>query len=131
MHKKIKRLPDSELDVMLVIWKAGKPVSRAYIEERLREKKNLAVTTVLTYLSRLIEKGFVSCERQGKMNIYSAAIKEEDYLASESKYFLEKLYKGSLKTLVASLYNNDAISDEEISELQEFLDKAKEGRKND
>lgn len=131
MSKKIKRLPDSELDIMLVIWEAGKPVSRAYIEERLREKKNLAVTTVLTYLSRLIEKGFVSCERQGKMNIYSAAVNEEDYLASESKYFLEKLYNGSLKTFVAALYNNNAISDDEISELQEFLNKAREGRKND
>lgn len=131
MSKKIKRLPDSELDIMLVIWEAGKPVSRAYIEERLKEKKNLAVTTVLTYLSRLIEKGFVSCERQGKMNIYSAAVNEEDYLASESKYFLEKLYNGSLKTFVAALYNNNAISDDEISELQEFLNKAREGRKND
>jgi len=131
MNKKIKRLPDSELDIMLVIWEAGKPVSRAYIDERLREKKNLAVTTVLTYLSRLIEKGFVSCERQGKMNVYSAAIKEEDYLASESKYLLEKLYRCSLKTFVASLYSNDAISDGEISELQEFLNKAKERRKND
>lgn len=131
MSKKIKRLPDSELDIMLVIWEAGKPVSRAYIDERLKEKKNLAVTTVLTYLSRLIEKGFVSCERQGKMNIYSAAVNEEDYLASESKYFLEKLYNGSLKTFVAALYNNNAISDDEISELQEFLNKAREGRKND
>ncbi|AUS98009.1 CopY family transcriptional regulator [Clostridium thermosuccinogenes] len=131
MNKKIKRLPDSELDIMLVIWEAGKPVSRAYIDERLREKKNLAVTTVLTFLSRLIEKGFVTCERQGKMNIYSAAIKEEDYLASESKYFLEKLYRGSLKTFVATLYNNNDINDDEISELQEFLDKAREGRKND
>lgn len=131
MNKKIKRLPDSELDVMLVIWEAGKPVSRAYIDERLREKKNLAATTVLTFLSRLIEKGFVTCERQGKMNIYSAAVKEEDYLASESKHFLEKLYRGSLKTFVASLYNNNAISDDEISELREFLDKAREGRKND
>ena len=121
--KKIKKLPDSELDIMLVIWEAGVPVSRAYIEKHVQKKRKLATTTVLTFLSRLIKKGFVSSEKQGNMNIYTAIICEQDYLNAESKSILKKLYGNSLTSFVASLYDGNAISDEQLEELQDFLKK--------
>lgn len=119
-----KRLPDAELEIMLILWDAGQPVSRAYIDEQLQGKKDWAVTTVLKLLSRLIDRGFVLVERQGqgKMNFYSAAISEHEYLEYESKSMLQKLYGNSVKSLIASLYNGKAIDDKDIKELRLFLD---------
>lgn len=87
--EKIKRLPDSELDIILVIWEAKEPVSRAYIEQQILKKKKIATTTVLTLLSRLCEKGFVSCEKQGNMNLYRAIVKEKDYKNFESRSLIK------------------------------------------
>ena len=127
--EKIKRLPDSELDIMLVLWDVTEPVSRAYIEQQIQKKKEIATTTVLTLLSRLCDKGFVSIEKQGNMNLYSPLIKEQDYKNSESRSIVKKLYGNSLKTFVASFCMNDKISEEQLNELQVFLNEQKEGRK--
>ena len=63
-----KSLPESELEVMLVLWKAGRPMTRGEIEERLHAegKKHWAPSTVLSLLYRLIDKEFVVSERPGR-----------------------------------------------------------------
>ena len=126
MIQTIKRLPDSELDIMLIIWEAKEPVSRSYIEKQINEKKNLASTTILSLLTRLINKGFVHAEKQGKGNLYSALIDENIYIQNEGKSMLEKLYGNSLKNFVSALYNGKKIDDKELAELIDFLDKVKE-----
>ncbi|SHI14913.1 Predicted transcriptional regulator [Sporobacter termitidis DSM 10068] len=124
MHDSLRRLPDAELEIMLILWEAGKPVQRSYIDEQLKGKKDWAVSTVLNLLARLIDRGFVAVARQGagKMNIYSAAVSEQEYLEFESKTMLEKLYGNSLKNFVATLYSGKAIDDRDINELRVFLD---------
>ncbi len=127
MNKIIKRLPDSELEIMMIIWEANEPVTSSYISEKLKDKKEWKITSVLTFLARLTEKGFITSRREGKINIYSPVIAEQDYLENESKTFLEKLYGNSLTTFIASLYKSNAISEEELTELREFIDKATKG----
>lgn len=120
----IRRLPDSELEVMLVIWHAREPVTRPELDEKLREK-GWAVTTINTYLTRLLEKGFLACERQGKCNRYTPLIDEQEYLDCESRTFLEKLCGNSVKNFVASAIRNQKLEDAEIDELQRYLDALK------
>lgn len=117
-----KRLPDSELEVMLVIWEAKEAVTRSYIEQRL-PNQTLSPTTVLSFLSRLEEKGFVKVEKQGKKNLYTALISEQCYVEHEGKSMLEKLYGNSLKNFVASLYHGKAVDDKQMEELREYLDR--------
>lgn len=126
MNKKNKRLPDSELDIMLIIWEAGEPITRSYIENQINEKKNLASTTILSLLTRLIDKGFVYAEKQGRGNIYSALISENEYIQNEGKSMLEKLYGNSLKNFVVALYDGKKVNDNELSELRDFLNKTEE-----
>ena len=125
-EKTIKKLPDSELDVMLIIWEAKKPISRAYIENEINKKKSLATTTILSLISRLIEKGFLAHNKDGKTYMYSALISEETYLSRESKSILKKLYKNSIKNFVTALYDGDNLKKSDICELQTFLDNLKE-----
>jgi BlaI family transcriptional regulator, penicillinase repressor len=127
MSKTIKRLPDSELEIMMIIWGANEPVTSAYVSENLKDKKEWKITSVLTFLARLVEKGFVTSTREGKVNIYSAVMGEQEYLESESKSFLVKLYGNSLTTFVSSLYKSNAINDDDLAELQKFIDKATKG----
>ena len=95
MNKKNKRLGDAELEIMLVIWDCTEPVTSTYILEQLRGRRNWALSTLMTTLSRLADKGFVFCDRTTRTNYYSALISEEDYKAQEGRSFLEKLYGNS------------------------------------
>ncbi|MEK4209632.1 MULTISPECIES: BlaI/MecI/CopY family transcriptional regulator [Paenibacillus] len=85
MINEIKKLPDAELEIMLVIWKTGNPVSSSYISNQLRNKRNWALATLMTVLSRLVDKGFLYCEKEGRSNSYRAAISETDYKECEGK----------------------------------------------
>lgn len=118
----IKRIPDSELEIMMIIWEANKPVSSTYIIEKLKGEKDWAHTTVLNFLARLEDRGFLEIKKKGRYNYYNPIISEKDYLQKESKSFLEKMHKNSLKSLVASLYDGDAISKEDLEELSNFVD---------
>jgi BlaI family penicillinase repressor len=127
MNKTIRRLPDSELEIMMIIWEANKSVTSAYVSKKLEGRKDWKITSILTFLSRLVDKGFITSTREGKINIYSAVISEQEYLESESKSFLKKLYGNSLTTFVSTLYKSNAINDDDLLELQEFIDKAAKG----
>lgn len=126
----IKRLPDSELEIMMIIWEAGEPVSSAYLMERLQGEKNWATTTVLNFLARLAERGFLEVKKQGRINIYTPLVAEKDYIESESRSFLERLHKSSLKSFVASLYDGRSISSEDAEELKNYIDELTKGEKH-
>lgn len=121
MKKQCQRLPDSELDIMLVLWNNHPPMSRAEIEQIVNEKKALAPTTILSLLTRLEKKNFVAVKKQGKMNLYTPLISQEEYQQTESRNVLEKLYGNSLKNFVTSLYQGKKINDEKIQELENFI----------
>ena len=93
--KVIKRLPESELEIMQIIWKETAPVSRLLIEERLQQEHPLAPTTILTLLTRLCEKSFLEM-KEGRTNYYYPVITEKEYLASESRSFLTADYSRDL-----------------------------------
>ena len=127
--KELVHLPNSELEIMMAIWEAKKPVSRPEIDEKLSEK-NWQAPTVLKFLSRLTEKGFLICENPegAKTNFYTALVSEEEYLEFESNSVLGKFCGRSVKSLVANLYENNTINDSELDELQKFIDEAKKNR---
>lgn len=122
MDNKIKRLGDAELEIMLVIWDAGGPVTSSYVLEHLRGRRNWALSTLMTALARLADKGFVSCDRSTRTNYYSTIISEEDYKAREGSSFLEKLYGNSLRNFVTSLYDSKKINDTDLTELRKVID---------
>ncbi len=117
----MKKLPDSELDIMLIIWEFNRPVTRFEIEGEMNGNKNLSATTILSFLSRLQEKGFLKVTKAGKNNIYTAVIDKESYMRMDSENVLKKLYRNSIKNFVASLYDGDNLSETDIKELEEYL----------
>ncbi len=80
----------------------------------------------MTSLTRLSDKGFVSCDRSTGTNLYSFRITENEYKTGASTHFLEKLYNNSIQNMVATLYSNKAIKKSDVEELRSFLDKIQE-----
>lgn len=122
--KENRRLPESELDIMLVVWNAGGGVSAPAILEGL--ERPLTASALHSYLKRLEEKGFLACEKTGKVNSYRPLVSRREYERREGMSVLSKLYAGSLERFAAALYDGGALSPGDVEELKDYLDHLKE-----
>ena len=80
-----------------------------------------ADTALLTLLSKLVEKGYLSVERQGRHNLYRPLVSEADYRRWANRSFLGKMYQSSLRRMVASLVESRDLTDRDLAELEEFI----------
>ena len=85
-------------------------------------------STILTLLSRLEERGYVSREKRGKINYYTPLKEKDSYLQETGRKVLKNLFGNSLSVFAAALYSGESMSDAEIEKLQEFLDSQKKGK---
>ena len=74
------KLSDAELEIMEKVWELGAPVTAAQLTERMAEK-GWKPSTLLTFLARMVNKGALEVEKQGKQNLYRALVSAEDYRA--------------------------------------------------
>lgn len=119
--KELRSLPDGELEIMQVVWQCEPPVSRSVIEDALNAKRALAPSTILTFLSRLCGRGFLSVSRHGRTNYYTPLVSRKDYLAGESRRILDRLYGGSVSAFAVSLCDG-GVSREDLAALRRLLE---------
>ena len=122
METTIRRLPDAELEVMQAIWACEPPVARTDIDEILKDTRPMAPTTLLTVLTRLSEKGFVQIQKDGRSARYIPLIARQDYLAQQSRCFVQKVCRGSLSAFAAALCDS-GLTKEELALLRELLER--------
>ena len=115
----MRRLPDAEFELMQIVWQNPTPISTNQIISHLQN--SWKPQTVLTLLTRLIERGFLKSERMGKERIYTPLVTQEAYVAFESGSFMEKFPKGSFRSLVSTLYEGHQMTDADIDELKAWL----------
>ena len=118
----LKRLGDAELEIMQAVWSEEPPLTSVAIRKKL--------STLMTSLSRLEDKGYLVCERSGGTNLYFPAVSENDYKAKASASFLKKLYNSSAQSLVATLYDNRMLGESDIKELRDYLDRLESERRD-
>lgn len=116
-----QRLPDSELDIMLILWQGHPEMSRLEVQQAISKKKTLAATTVQTLLTRLEKKEFVSVKKNGQMNLYTPLISQEEYQHEDSQSILERLYENSLGNFITALYAGRKISEDKKKELEDLI----------
>ena len=85
--------------------------------------------TAGTIRRTLEEKGYLRCEKDGRVNRYTPLIFEEEYRRQAGGAVLEKLYDGSLKTFAAALWDGGRLSASQVSELRDYLDELEGGKK--
>ena len=125
MERHDVRLPDAELEVMKALWSLERyPAHTGEIAARL--DKSWKAPTLLKLLSRLEDRGFVAGTKEGRANGYTPLVEERDYLSRESRSFLERVHGGSLSSLVASLYPEVSLTQEDLAALERILEKGEE-----
>ena len=123
------QVSDSELELMKIVWSQGGTARYAQIMEELsRTGRTWQKNTVITLLTRLVEKGMLRTSKIGRRNEYSALVSEEDYQTAQTQNLLNKLYEGSAKGLVSTLIQRDLLSAEDYEELRRFWEKGGETR---
>lgn len=121
------KLTDAEWKVMEVLWK-GEPKTMMQITKELKEETGWTKYTVMSFLKRLEEKGAVHYEEGGKAKQYYSDLKREEVSLQEAEEFLHKVFEGRLGLMVNAMVKKQALSQAEIKELYDILEKAKAQR---
>ena len=117
----IQQISDSELELMRIVWARGGTALYAHIMEDLEQAgRTWQKNTVITLLSRLVEKGLLRTSKLGRRNQYMALATEADYQAAQAQTLLNKLYEGSAKGLVSTLIERELLSAADYEELRSF-----------
>lgn len=124
----IQQISDAELEIMKIIWGNPEQVTLfPYIMEGLAVKgRPCQKNTLIVLLSRLMNKGFLRAKKIGRRNEYTALVSETEYQTAQTRHFLDKIYEGNAKGLVANLIAGDLLTDAEYAEMRQLL----EGRKD-
>ena len=118
----MKKLSDSEFEIMKVLWSQDLPMTSNEVLDRIKDKYDWKLAGLMTVLARMVDKGYVYCDRTTRTNYYSAVVSQDQYMFQESESFLEKLYDRSATKLIAHLYKGKKLSQKEITELRDYLD---------
>jgi BlaI family penicillinase repressor len=118
--KNLGKLSETEMEIMEVIWKSAAPVTVAQLLN-IFDNKDWKTSTVSTILKRLIDKGFLAKSMHGKVNFYEPTLTWSEYKKYENQTFLRRLYNGKIKNFIATLVEDDDLSQDDIEELKEWF----------
>lgn len=115
-----ERISDAEHAVMEVLWDEA-PLAAADVADRIDPARGWSVRTVKTMLSRLLAKGALAHEEDGRRYLYRPAVARDDFVARESRRLLDRMFGGKVTPLVAHLAERDDLSDDDIAEIEALL----------
>lgn len=114
---------------MQIIWENGGNISFAPLMKIIESAgKTWKKNTVLTFLVRLIDKGYLSATKTGRAKEYFATVTENEYQEEQAKIFLDKVYSGNVKGLVSALLKQDSLTKEDFRELHDFWKKGEDAK---
>ncbi|MCB9882612.1 MAG: BlaI/MecI/CopY family transcriptional regulator [Planctomycetes bacterium] len=120
------KISDAEWDVMEVLWD-DHPQTATQVAEKLRDRRPWSEGTVKTLLRRLLQKGALQHEQEGKRYLYAPAVAREVCVREETRTFLERVFGGRLSPLLARFVEESDLSSEEIDELKALLREKEQG----
>lgn len=121
-------LNQSEWYIMQKLWEQS-PRTIMQIYHALEDETGWSKSTVNTLLARMTDKKIIKYEEGDKAKMYYPLIKREDAAVAETTSLLERVYQGSVSMMVNTLVRKNALSRQDIEELQELLKRAGEGDK--
>lgn len=115
-----ERISDAEHVVMEVLWQES-PLGAAEVAERIDPARGWNIRTVKTMLSRLLAKGALVHEEDGRRYLYRPAVDRDDFVARESRRLLDRMFGGRVTPLVAHLAESRSLTDKDIEEIEALL----------
>lgn len=121
MHNIANKISDAEWLIMKVVWQSS-PLSASAIVELLKPETDWSPKTIQTMISRLVKKGALGVEKDMNLNHYYPLLTQEECMHGETRSFLQKVYDGSIHSLIANFVANETLSAQEIQDLRDLLD---------
>ena len=115
-----ERISEAELAVMEVLWRDS-PLTALDVAERIDPARDWSDRTVKTMLGRLLAKGVLAHEEDGRRYLYRPLVARSDYVAGESQRLLDRLFGGRAAPLVAYLAEHHDLSAADIAELEALV----------
>ena len=115
-----ERITEAEHEVMEVLWHEA-PLGAAEVAERVGQDRGWSVKTVKTLLSRLLAKGVLAHEEDGRRFLYRPTVTREDFVARESRRLIDRMFGGRVTPLVAHLAERDSLTPKDIEEIEALL----------
>ena len=117
----VPQISDAEWEVMKAVWER-QPVPASDVVEQLGRERKWAPRTVKTMLNRLVAKGALAYEVEGKRFLYKAKVNRDACIRRESRSFLSRVFDGSVTPAVVHLLTHSNLSDDELKQLRRILD---------
>jgi BlaI family penicillinase repressor len=115
-----ERISDAEHAVMEALWRQS-PLTAAEVSDKVARDRGWSLATVKTLLSRLVAKKAVATEPDGRRFLYSPTIERTDYVGGESRRLVDRLFGGRAAPLVAHLVEAEALSADDIAEIERLI----------
>lgn len=122
-----KVLGDLESDVMEIIWQSKGPISVRTVTQSLQKKRQIAYTTVMTIMGRLVEKGLLKRKESGKAYIYQPTYSREKFLTRVSRQIIKNFIASFGDGAVAHFAEEvNKLAPEKRKQLHKLLKETKE-----
>jgi len=129
----VKDISPAELEVLKVLWQRA-PQTANQVVEVLADASEWHEKTVKTLLNRLVNKGAVSFEKDGRSYLYSPVLQQHDYQRKESQSFIARVFEGRIAPLVAGFAASKKLQPNDIDELKQLIadwEQAQQGKADD
>lgn len=113
-------ISEAEYAVMEALWDKN-PISASEVCERVCKERDWSLPTVKTLLSRLVNKGVVETEPDGRRFLYSPLVARSEYVGEESQRLVDRLFGGRPASLFAQLAENESLSENDLVEIEKLL----------
>ena len=122
------QISDAESVVMDVLWKRS-PLSADEVVASLSSRQDWQEATVKTLLNRLLKKGAIDAEKDGRRYLYAPVLQRGDWVQGESESLLDRVFGGRVAPLVAHFSEHRKLSRKDIADLRKLLEEIDDGRR--
>ncbi|ASA24801.1 BlaI/MecI/CopY family transcriptional regulator [Paenibacillus donghaensis] len=119
-------ITEAECEVMKLLWEK-EPLSANEIIIKLKQQMQWSDQTIKTFLNRLHNKKAIRFEKSGRNYIYYPLVSHDEYLQTENRSFLDRVYNGAVGLMCAKFLQEEQLSEKDIEELQQLLENKKKG----
>lgn len=116
----LPQISEAEFEVMKIVWKY-EPVNTNEITEHLLKTTSWSAKTIQTLIKRLVTKGALTYEKQGRIFVYTSLIGKKEYLNQQNIFFLKRFYHGDIASMLSAYVESNPLSESEIRHLHSVL----------
>ena len=117
------KISETEWKVMRIIW-SNPYITANEVIDILDNSVEWKPKTVKTLLNRLLNKGAIDFEKEGREYKYYPLVSEDQCIKEENKSFLDRVYNGAFKTMIANFIEDQTLSKDDINDLKKLLEKS-------